>query len=143
MPGPDQVRTAEDLARRACAAAETRGLPVVACQAWQLLAALSRSRDPDEATACLERARRIAVEHDLPIEEIHALIRLGNDDALRDGGTERLEQARREASRAGAVMSRYQAEASIALQAILRGDFAEAEALHRPGADLHQPAAAA
>jgi hypothetical protein len=129
MPGPDQVRTAEALARRAAGAAMNAGLPIVACQAWQLLGALSRSRDPDEATACLERARRIAVEHDLAIEEIHALVRLGNDDALRDGSLGRLDQARREASRVGAMTSRYQAEASIALQAILRGDFAGAETL--------------
>jgi tetratricopeptide (TPR) repeat protein len=128
-PGPDQVRTAEALARRAVGAAMNAGLPIVACQAWQLLGALSRSRDPDEATACLERARRIAVEHDLAIEEIHALVRLGNDDALRDGSLGRLDQARREASRVGAMTSRYQAEASIALQAILRGDFDGAETL--------------
>jgi tetratricopeptide (TPR) repeat protein len=129
MPGPDQVRTAEALARRAAGAAMDAGLPIVACQAWQLLGALSRSRDPDEATACLERARRIAVEHGVAIEEIHALVRLGNDDALRDGSLSRLHHARREASRVGAMTSRYQAEASIALQAILRGDFAGAETL--------------
>jgi tetratricopeptide (TPR) repeat protein len=129
LPGPDQVRTAEAMARRAVEAAEQAGLPIVACQAWQLLGALSRSRDPGEATACLERARHIAAQHDLPIEEIHALLRLGNDDALRDGSLARLEQARQDASRVGAVTSRYQAEASIALHAILRGDFAAAEAL--------------
>jgi DNA-binding CsgD family transcriptional regulator len=129
VPGPGQVQAAERLARRALEAARAEGLPLVTCQAWQLLGALSRSRDPDEATACLERALRVAVDSDLPIEEIHALIRLGNDDALRDGGTARLERARREAARVGAVTSQYQAEASIALQAILRGDFTEAEAL--------------
>jgi DNA-binding CsgD family transcriptional regulator/tetratricopeptide (TPR) repeat protein len=129
VPGPGQVRTAEALARRAAEAAESARLPVVACQAWQLLGALSRSRDPDEATACLERARRIAVRNDLAIEEIHTLIRLGNDDALRDGSLDRLRQAQREALRAGAVTSRYQAEASIALQLILRGEFTDALAL--------------
>jgi DNA-binding CsgD family transcriptional regulator/tetratricopeptide (TPR) repeat protein len=129
VPGPGQVRTAETLARRAAEAAESAGLPIVACQAWQVLGALSRSRDPDEATACLERARHIAVRNDLPIEEIHTLIRLGNDDALRDGSLGRLWQAQREASTVGAVTSRYQAEASIALQLILQGKFAEAEAI--------------
>jgi AAA ATPase domain/Bacterial regulatory proteins, luxR family len=129
MPGPDQVRIAEALARRAADAAGTAGLPAVACQAWQLLGALSRSRDPDEATTCLERALHVAVRHDLPIEEIHTLIRLGNDDALRDGSLGRLEQAQLAASRAGAVTSRYQADSSLALQAILRGDFAAAQAL--------------
>ncbi len=129
LPGPEQARIAEGLARRAAAVAEAADLPVVGCQAWQLLGALSRSRDPSEATACLERARQLAVRHNLPIQEIHALVRLGNDDALRDGSLARLELARREACRAGAVTARYQAEASIALQAILRGDFATAETL--------------
>jgi DNA-binding CsgD family transcriptional regulator len=129
LPGPDQARKAEQLARRATEAAAAASLPVVASQAWQLLGALSRSRDPDEATACLERAREIAVRHQLQIEEIHALIRLGNDDALRDGSLHRLEQARQEASRVGAITSRHQAEASIALQAILRADFETAQEL--------------
>jgi DNA-binding CsgD family transcriptional regulator/tetratricopeptide (TPR) repeat protein len=129
LPGTDNFKAGEELARRAAEVAGTEGLPVVACQAWQLLGALSRSRDPDEATACLERARQIAVQHGLPIEEIHALIRLGNDDALRDGNVARLEQVRRAASRAGAVTARYQAEASIAFYAILRGEFATAREL--------------
>jgi ATP/maltotriose-dependent transcriptional regulator MalT len=129
VPGAGQMQEAERLGRRAAAVAEEAGLPEIACQAWQLLGAVTRSRDPGEATECLERARRIAVKHGLWLEDIHSLIRLGNDDALRDGSMHRLEQARREASRVGAVTSRYQAESSIALQMILRGDFAEAEEL--------------
>lgn len=129
LPGPNQIRTAEALARRATAVAERLPLPITACQAWQLLAALVRSHDPDEATACLERARKLAVQHNLPIEEIHALIRLGLDDALRDGSLDRLRQVRLKASRAGSVTVQYQAEANIALQAILQGDFATAETL--------------
>jgi AAA ATPase domain/Bacterial regulatory proteins, luxR family len=129
VPGPGQVRMAETLALRAAEAAESARLPDVACQAWQLLGALRRTRDPDEATACLERARSIAVQHALAIEEIHTLVRLGNDDALRDGRLDRLRQAQREASQAGAVTSRYQAEASIALQLILRAEFADAWSL--------------
>ena len=129
VPGPEQVREAERLARRAAAAAEAVREPEVACQAGQLLGALTRSRDPEEATACLEQARILAVRHHLHIEEIHALIRLGNDDALRDGSVDRLEQVRKQATRTGAVTTLYQAEASIALQAILRADFPAAEEL--------------
>jgi len=123
LPGPDQVRLAEELARRAAEVAEDNDLPLVACQAWQLLGALSRPRDPQEATACLEHARSLAVRHGLAIEEIHALIRLGNDEALRDGGISRLEHVRKEASRVGAVTARFQAETCLALQLILRADF--------------------
>jgi DNA-binding CsgD family transcriptional regulator/tetratricopeptide (TPR) repeat protein len=129
LPGPDQVKAAEALARHAAEVAETGQLPVVACRAWQLLGALSRSRNPAEASACLERALQLAMQHDLQIEVIHALIRLGRDDALRDGSLDRLERARREASRVGAVTARYQAEVNIALQDILRGDFTAAAAL--------------
>jgi DNA-binding CsgD family transcriptional regulator/tetratricopeptide (TPR) repeat protein len=129
LPGPDQVGQAEALARRGAEVAESCDLPVLACQAWQLLGSLTRSRSPEEATGCLERARQIAVLHDLQVEEIHALLRLGNDDALRTASTDRLEQARRQAAQAGAVMSRYQAESSIALYFVLRGDFTAAGAL--------------
>ncbi|WP_307803739.1 ATP-binding protein [Micromonospora echinofusca] len=121
--GQDQLTTAEAMARRAATVAEAVPLPVVACQAWQLLGALTRHRDPDEATEYLERARTVAAQHHLPIWEIHALIRLGNDDALRDADLSRLEQARERASQAGAVTARYQAEASLALHAILHGEF--------------------
>ncbi|MFC3737867.1 ATP-binding protein [Paractinoplanes deccanensis] len=129
LPGPDQLRDAEEMARRAAPVAEAAPLPVVACQAWQLLGAITRRKDLAEATACLERSRSIAVQYHLPIWEIHALVRLGNDDALRDGSLRRLEQARQEALRVGAVNAGYQAEASIALQAVLRGDVATAETL--------------
>ncbi|HEY3954527.1 MAG TPA: AAA family ATPase [Streptosporangiaceae bacterium] len=128
-PGPGQIERSESLARRAAAVAEAAELPVAACQAWQLLGAVSRSRDPDGATACLERARQIAVRHHLKIEEIHALVRLGSDDSLRDGSLARLEQASREAARSGAVSAGCLADASIALQAVLRGEFATAQRL--------------
>ena len=128
-PGERQLRTAEAMARRAATVAEAVPLPVVACQAWQLAGLVARSRDPDEGTACLERARELAVRHDLPISEIHALVKLGNDDALRDGGLERLAQARRQATAAGAVTARYIAEQSIALYQILNGEFEQAEAM--------------
>jgi DNA-binding CsgD family transcriptional regulator len=129
LPGPAQLQKAEQLARRAAEVADRVPLPVVACQAWQLLGALLRSKDPVEATACLERARATAVRHDLPIWEIHALVRLGNDDALRDASLDRLEQARTQATLVGAVTARYQAEQSIALYSVLAGDFTTADTL--------------
>ncbi|HEX5594885.1 MAG TPA: AAA family ATPase [Micromonosporaceae bacterium] len=129
VPGRDQPRIAETMVRRAALVAEAVPIPIVACQAWQLLGALSRDRDLDEATACLERSRQIAVRHQMPIWEIHALVRLGNDDAIRDGDLNRLEEARRTAAEAGAVTAGYQIDSSIALQAVLRGDFAAAETL--------------
>jgi DNA-binding CsgD family transcriptional regulator/tetratricopeptide (TPR) repeat protein len=128
-PGQHQIRRAEALARSAAVVAEAEPLPVVSCQAWNLLGALTRLRDPEQATVCLERARAIAVRYELPIWEIHTLVRLGTDEALRDGSLDRLEQARRTAATAGAVTAGYQAEAAIALQYVLRGDFVQAGSL--------------
>jgi DNA-binding CsgD family transcriptional regulator/tetratricopeptide (TPR) repeat protein len=128
LPGRDRLHAAEDLARQAAAVGESVPLPVVACQAWQLLGALVRRRDLDEANDCLERARMLAVKYELPIWEIHALVRLGNQDALRDGGIERLEQARQKAVRVGAVTASCHAEAGIAMQVVLHGDFTAAAA---------------
>ncbi|HEY3955993.1 MAG TPA: AAA family ATPase [Streptosporangiaceae bacterium] len=129
LPGTGHIGEAETLARRAAEVGEASGLPVIASQAWQLLGALSRPRDAAEATECLERARQIAVRGDLRVEEIHALLRLGSDDALRTGNTSRLEQARRAATQAGAVTSRYQIESTLALALTLQGDFPAAGAL--------------
>ncbi|MET9232075.1 AAA family ATPase [Lentzea sp. NPDC003310] len=123
---PGSLDRAEEIALRAATVAERVPLPVVACQAWQLLGALTRRRDPARATAYLERSRAFAIAHDLPIWEIHALVRLGLDDALRSGDIGRLEQARDLASRIGAVIARYQSEVNIGLQLVLRGDFTAA-----------------
>ena len=120
---------AEALARRAATVAEAVPLPVVACQAWQLLSAVLRPRDPDQAIACLERAHAMAVQHDLPIWVIHAMVRLGNLDALRNGSLDRIDQARQQATGAGAVGARYLAETVIVLHQTLRGEFTAANTL--------------
>ncbi|ASW57774.1 AAA family ATPase [Plantactinospora sp. KBS50] len=128
-PGPENLAIVEAMTRRAAAVAEAVPLPVVACQAWQLLGALTRGRDLAEATACLERARAIAVRHGLPIWEIHALVRLGHDEALRDGGIELLEQTRQAALNCGAVTAGFHAETNLALHLVLRGEFETAAEL--------------
>jgi DNA-binding NarL/FixJ family response regulator len=112
-------------ARRAATAAERIPLPDAARQAWQLL----RRRDPGEATAFLEHGRAAVVQHDLPSWETHALVRLGMDDALRTGDLDRIEHARRQASRIGAVTARYQAEVNLTLHLVLRGEFDAAAGL--------------
>lgn len=126
-PGTDHLTVAEAMARRAATAAEEIPLPVVACQAWQLLGALTRTRDPHEATRCLERSLAIATRYGLPIWEIHALVRLGWDDALHTGSLGRIEESRRRAIGIGAVTARYQAEVNLTLQLILRGAYAGAQ----------------
>ncbi|GAB1510101.1 helix-turn-helix transcriptional regulator [Actinophytocola sp. KF-1] len=127
--GQEQFDAAEAIARKVAVVAEAVPLPVVACQALQLLGAVVRARDPAAATAYLERAHAVAVQHDLPIWVIHALVRLGNDDALREADTTRVEQAREQAARVGAVSARYLAETVIATHTVLSGDFATAGTL--------------
>lgn len=127
LDGPGD-RLVADL-RRAATAAEALPLADVACQAWQLLAEAIGATDPDGATVCLNRGWSVAARHDLPISELHAMVRIGVDDALRDGRVERLEQARHTAATVGAVTARYRAEAGLALQLVLRGEFGAAEHL--------------
>jgi DNA-binding CsgD family transcriptional regulator len=127
-PGERLAQVARDL-RRSAAAAEAVPLAAVACQAWQLLAEVTAATDPDGATDCLNRGWSVAARHDLPISEIHAMVRLGVDDALRDGDSRRLELARDTAVLAGAVTARYRAEVGLALQLVLRGEFGPADVL--------------
>jgi ATP/maltotriose-dependent transcriptional regulator MalT len=123
QPGRDRLEIAEELARRAAAVADRVPLPVVACQAWQLIGTVARGRDLAEATECFEKVRALADTYDMPMWHTHALVRLGGNDALADGDTKRLEQAAQEAVRAGSLPASCGAEAIIALQTVLRGDF--------------------
>lgn len=125
-PNRASYATARRLAERAAAAAERIPLPDVASHAWRLIGALTRHEDVEAATACFERARALAVAHRLPEAGVRALTHLGGDDSMRDGTITRLERARDEAQRMGAVLQSYIAESAIALQLVLFGDYAEA-----------------
>ncbi len=125
----DRVARAERLARQATEQAEQAGLPEVACQAWQLLALLERRHGFDAANACLERALALATEHHLPTWRIGLLLRLGTNDFMRSGSSELLERAHRAALGRGALVQMHNAEATLAMQAVLRADFARAQEL--------------
>ena len=60
-------------------------------------------RDGDAAPAAFERARAVAVAHDLPLAELSALHELGTIDMFSTGRRDRLLAARRGAEAAGAV----------------------------------------
>ncbi|NEE35215.1 hypothetical protein G3M53_58570, partial [Streptomyces sp. SID7982] len=75
-PPRDPVET-EQAVQKAAETAEAEGLPVVACQAWQLLALLRREEGFDAADAALERMLSISTEHALPVWRVEALVRLG------------------------------------------------------------------
>ncbi|MEV4643110.1 AAA family ATPase [Actinoplanes sp. NPDC049548] len=125
-PSPGRTRIATDLARRAVVAAERVPLPLVACQAWQLLGTLARGHDLDESNECFSRANLVAEEHQLPILRIYALLRLAGNHCLADGDTTGLERVRQEAYRLGAVTVVYTVDAILAMQTVLFGDYATA-----------------
>ncbi|WBB80754.1 AAA family ATPase [Micromonospora sp. WMMD882] len=126
---PDRSPGAEAAARRAVAVAARAALPDVAFRADLLLGELTRAGDPAAATVHLTRAWSVAVHRHVPLWELHATLRLGDDDALRTGDLERLNLARRTAGRVGATSARHEAESRLALHAVLRGEFATAELL--------------
>ncbi|MFI9624809.1 AAA family ATPase [Streptomyces sp. NPDC052042] len=122
--GGEAARQAvRDMARRAAAVAEERDLPVVACQAWQLLALLSRERGFDEADSCLERMLSVAEQHALPVWRVEALVRLGANTFMRTGDPARLETARTAAESLGALVPTQTVDGLLAMNAVLRGEW--------------------
>ncbi|MDK0519566.1 LuxR family transcriptional regulator [Streptomyces sp. ML-6] len=118
-----QRARAQDTARRAAAVAEERSLPVVACQAWQLLALLSRERGFDEADACLERMLAVSEQHSLPVWRVEALVRLGANTFMRTGDPARLETARTAAQSLGALVPTQTVDGLLAMNAVMRGEW--------------------
>ncbi|MFJ6247471.1 MULTISPECIES: AAA family ATPase [unclassified Streptomyces] len=131
----------ERLAREAAEIAEREKLPVVACQAWQLLALLARERGFDDADACLERMLSVAEAHSLPVWRVEALLRLGGNAFMRTGDARRMREARDAARELGALVLAQQAEGMLAMDALLRADFTAArEIIDRclePSARMH------
>ncbi|MEW1633672.1 AAA family ATPase [Streptomyces sp. NPDC093801] len=119
--GRGRREEAERSARSAALTAEQRGRPVVACQAWQLLAMLSRERGFDEADACLERMLAVAEEHRLALYRAEALVRLGTNAFMRTGGATRLETARTAAHELGSLALLQAVDGLLAMQSVLGG----------------------
>ncbi|MFD9593431.1 AAA family ATPase [Kitasatospora sp. NPDC059973] len=122
-PGRARLARTEALARRAAEVAERSGLPVVACQAWQLLALLARERGFDDADACLERMLAVAEAHALPVWRVEALLRLGANAFMRTGDGARLERAREAAAGLGAIVLTQTLDGLLAMNAVLRGEW--------------------
>ncbi|MFB6893933.1 AAA family ATPase [Kitasatospora sp. NPDC056327] len=125
----DRLAEAERRARRAAEVAERAGLPVVACQAWQLLALLARERGFDAADACLERMLAVAETHALPVWRVEAMLRLGANAFMRTGDGTRLEGAREAAAGLGAIVLTQTLDGLLAMNAVLRGEWHTARAI--------------
>ncbi|MFJ5120442.1 AAA family ATPase [Kitasatospora sp. NPDC088548] len=121
--GRGRLVETERRARRAAEVAERAGLPVVACQAWQLLALLARERGFDAADACLERMLAVAEGHALPVWRVEALLRLGANAFMRTGDGARLERAREAAAGLGAIVLTQTVDGLLAMNAVLRGEW--------------------
>ncbi len=94
---------AEHLAASAATAATDAGRPDLACEALETLGSCARLRDLDDAAEALRRALGSAAAAGLSVHRLRILNELGTVEMLRDARSERLEQARAEALRAGAV----------------------------------------
>ncbi|WP_406098184.1 AAA family ATPase [Kitasatospora purpeofusca] len=118
-----RLAEAERRARRAAEVAERAGLPVVACQAWQLLALLSREQGFDAADACLERMLAVAEANALPVWRVEAMLRLGANAFMRTGDGTRLERAREAAAGLGAIVLTQTLDGLLAMNAVMRGEW--------------------
>lgn len=127
-PGSDRTRRAEKLARSAVDAAQRLDLPVVACQAWELLATVARERDSEEALKMLRQALSTAERHRLPVQRLYAMTRIGVSVWLVEGDTAGMLEARDEALRLGSVTIVHTIDGITILDSIMRGRFADAKA---------------
>jgi tetratricopeptide (TPR) repeat protein len=93
----------EELAARAAATAKAAGRPDLTCEALEVLGLAARLRDLDVAHDALARALDVAATANLRVHRLRILNELGTVEMLRDARGDRLEQARREAARSGAV----------------------------------------
>ncbi|MFG2871205.1 helix-turn-helix transcriptional regulator [Streptomyces sp. NPDC048338] len=117
--GRERLKKAERSARQAALTAEQRGRPMVACQAWQLLALLSRERGFDEADACLARMLSVAEKHRLATSRAEALVRLGTNAFMRTGEATPLETARAAAHELGSLALLQTVDGLLAMQSVL------------------------
>ncbi|MFE8006108.1 helix-turn-helix transcriptional regulator [Streptomyces sp. NPDC057418] len=137
LPGEDRgdPEAAERAALRAAETAEAEGLPVVACQAWQLLALLSREKGFDAADACLERMLTLSTEHSLPLWRVEALVRLGANSFMRTGDAARLHSARAAATELGALLLTRTVDGLLAMNAVMCARWGEAQEIIDRSAD--------
>ena len=94
---------AEQLATAAAELAAEAGRPDLSCEALETLGSCARLYDLDAAAAAFRQALDLAAAAGLRVHRLRILSELGTVEMLRDARGERLEQARAEALRAGAV----------------------------------------
>jgi DNA-binding CsgD family transcriptional regulator len=101
--GRGRLEEADRLARSALRAAESGGLPEVACEALEVIGRVARQRDLEAAERAFARAADLASAHGLQLWRLRALHELGTIDQLRTESVDRLQQARELAVAQGAL----------------------------------------
>ncbi|WP_018348653.1 helix-turn-helix transcriptional regulator [Longispora albida] len=132
LPG-QEAASAGALAQRALTAAPE---PETACQALAVLGMLGRRTGLDSSDRAFRQLLGIATSHDLPLWRADALCYLGVNDFLRDGSAGGLAAASTEASRLGALPLLCATDSLRVMAAVLRADYAEADRLAGPCAEL-------
>ena len=125
--GRGLLNEADDLARAALGAAESGGLPEVACEALEVIGRVARQRDLDAAEQAFERAVSLATAHGLQLWRLRAVHELGTIDQLRTESVDRLQQARELAVAQGALA--LTATLDLQIAAGLNKQFRAGEAL--------------
>ncbi|WP_343449520.1 helix-turn-helix transcriptional regulator [Micromonospora oryzae] len=127
--GLDAPGRATRLATRAAAAAESAGLPGVACLGWQARGVLARRTGPEGAQPCFTRMRRIAERHHLPLWRTRAAALLAEQRWLLTGDADALARSAERARQLGAHALRHAVDVRLAWDHALRAEYAEAERL--------------
>jgi DNA-binding CsgD family transcriptional regulator/tetratricopeptide (TPR) repeat protein len=113
---------APTLARAALAAAESLGLPEVACEALEVLGRVQRPADLVAAEDAFDRAVAIAESNRLALWRARAVHELGAIDMLRGRPVGRLEEARELALRLGALATAAVVDVQIAAALVIADD---------------------
>ncbi|GLY37779.1 hypothetical protein Amsp01_038030 [Amycolatopsis sp. NBRC 101858] len=129
IPGPAHTERARKLAEQAWEVAERAGVPFVSCQALQVLGMVALETDLAEAERYLQLARRLAEQHQLTHLRTQVLVRLGGHRMLAEGDVRTFDLARAEAQRTGAITLTCAVDASRAVHAAMRGEFAQADTI--------------
>jgi hypothetical protein len=111
---PGSRERAEQLAAQAASRARDAERSDLTCEALQVLGLAARLHDLDVAHRALSGALEVAEAASLRVHRLRVLNELGTVEMLRDARSGRLEQARREAARAGAVGLAVGIDANIA-----------------------------
>ena len=126
---PGSRERAEQLAAQAASGARAAGRPDLTCEALQVLGLAARLHDLDVAHRALTGALEVAEAASLRVHRLRVLNELGTVEMLRDARGGRLEQARREAARAGAVGLAVGIDANIAALRAMTARFDDALAV--------------